>query len=103
MTNGESYDDPEDLQSPISANMESWQVSELNENRLTLKMKFKKPLDVSQSDDADRVFIKFDLSTLDQESEEPIPDGYLTSSMVPTQVEDETETPIIDSVGNSAK
>ena len=52
-------------------------------------MKFKKPLDVSQSNEADRIFIKFDMSMLDQESEYPIPDGYLTSYMVPTQGEDE--------------
>ena len=64
-------------------------------------MKFKKPLDVSQSNEADRIFIRFDMSMFDQESEDPIPDGYLTSSMVPTQVEDETETEIIDSAGNS--
>ena len=47
MTNDESDDDTEDPQSPISVNMESWQALELNENGLTLKMKFKKPLDVS--------------------------------------------------------
>ena len=43
------------------------------------------------------------MSMLDQESENPIPEGYLTSYMIPTQVEDETEIIIIQSVGTSVK
>lgn len=96
---GDDFDESEDQVPELLA---SWDLISINKEGLSIQLYFKEPLEVSQGDIADKVFVQFNFGQFEDSSGNKMPDSILKSTMIPRQAASAEEAETIDSAGSDA-